>query len=149
MSATNKQTLARSADQVNGAPLEDGFLASSASAMIPLTDSLTQSRRSQRHVRNIAVHDNMRSGPEQTTNEDKPVALDSRDPRTLRLYDLGPEDAIVVTCLCGWITEYGEGMLQRQHRVPSDTLLFDLQYRLRCRNCGAGSADDRDKLASP
>jgi len=84
------------------------------------------------HLRLLADTTNI----EQTANGGKPVALDSRDPRTLRLYDLGPEDAIVVTCLCGWITEYGEGMLQRQHRVPSDTLVFDLQYRLRCRNCG-------------
>ena len=55
------------------------------------------------------------------------MAPDSRDPRTLRLFDLGPDEAVVVTCLCGWITEYGEGVLQRRHRLPSDTLLFDLQ----------------------
>ena len=29
--------------------------------------------------------------------------------------------------------EYHKGFLQRRHRVPSDTLVFDLQFRLRCR----------------
>jgi len=62
--------------------------------------------------------------------------VNGRDPRMLRLFDLGPNAAIVVTCACGWITEYADGMLQRRHRVPSDTLVFDLQYRLRCRQCG-------------
>jgi hypothetical protein len=27
------------------------------------------------------------------------------------------------------------GTLQRLHRIPSTTLVFDLQYRLRCRHC--------------
>ena len=62
--------------------------------------------------------------------------MNGRDPRMLRLLDLGPDEAIVVTCACGWITEYADGMLQRRHRVPSDTLVFDLQYRLRCTQCG-------------
>jgi hypothetical protein len=57
------------------------------------------------------------------------------DSRTLRLFDLAPHEAIVVTCECGWITTYGPGFLQRHHRLPSDTLIYDLQYRLRCRHC--------------
>jgi len=60
---------------------------------------------------------------------------DTRDPRTLRLYDLAPREAVVVTCLCGRISEYRQGMLQRLHRIPSDTLLYDLQFRLRCSHC--------------
>jgi hypothetical protein len=33
------------------------------------------------------------------------------------------------------ITEYGPGYLQRRHRIPSDTLSYDLQFRLRCPHC--------------
>ena len=36
-------------------------------------------------------------------------------------------------CPCGRNVEYRLG--QRQHRVPSDTLVFDLQFRLRCSHC--------------
>ena len=57
------------------------------------------------------------------------------DPRTLRLFDLAPQEAIVVRCACGWITEYARGLLQRLHRVRSDTLIYDLQFRLRRRHC--------------
>jgi hypothetical protein len=60
---------------------------------------------------------------------------DERDPRTIRLYDLQPFEAIVVACSCGHITEYPEGLLQRQYRLPSDTLIYDLQFRLRCQHC--------------
>lgn len=47
------------------------------------------------------------------------------------------------------VTEYGRGLLQRLHRVPTDTLIYDLQYRLRCRHCnrrdgfGIGILDTR------
>jgi hypothetical protein len=30
---------------------------------------------------------------------------------------------------------YGDGVLQRTRRLPSDTLIYDLQFRLRCRYC--------------
>ena len=60
---------------------------------------------------------------------------DTRDPRTLRLYDLEPFESVVVTCRCGWIVSYGTGLLQRRHRISSDTLLYDLQFRLRCSHC--------------
>jgi len=30
-----------------------------------------------------------------------------------------------------------EGILQRRHRVPSDFLVCDLQFRLRCSHCNA------------
>lgn len=61
--------------------------------------------------------------------------MDDRDPRTLRLFDLGPHEAVIVTCQCGWVVTYGNGFLQRRHRVPSDTLLYDLQYRFHCKRC--------------
>jgi hypothetical protein len=57
------------------------------------------------------------------------------DHRTLRLFDLAPHETVVVRCECGRITEYGRGLLQRHHRIPSDTLVYDLQFRLRCQHC--------------
>lgn len=60
---------------------------------------------------------------------------DARDPRTVRLYDVQPFEAIVVTCSCGHVTQWPEGLLQRQYRLPSDTLVFDLQFWLRCQHC--------------
>jgi hypothetical protein len=62
-----------------------------------------------------------------------PKSLD--DPRFLRLMDLGPNEVIVVTCPCGWIAHYGQGFLQRHSRLASDTLIYDLQFRLRCKTC--------------
>ena len=35
----------------------------------------------------------------------------------------------------GRIVEYHRGVLQRNHKLPSDTLLYHLQYRLRCSAC--------------
>jgi len=57
--------------------------------------------------------------------------------RWLRLGDLAAHEVIVVRCPCGRNTEYRRGYLQRRHRVPSDTLVFDLQFRLRCSHCNA------------
>ena len=57
------------------------------------------------------------------------------DPRTLRLLDVAPHECIVVSCPCGRIIEYPPGLLQRRHRIASDTLIFDLQFRLRCGHC--------------
>ena len=71
--------------------------------------------------------------------------------RLLRLFDLAPYEVIVVICDCGWSTEYGRGFLQRNHRVPSDTLVYDLQYRLRCKHCNRTAGfeisilDDRNR----
>ena len=42
---------------------------------------------------------------------------------------------IVVRCPCERSVEYHPGFLQRRYRVPSDTLVFDLQFRLRCTGC--------------
>ena len=40
-------------------------------------------------------------------------------------------------CERGRSVEYPPGFLQRRRRVPSDTLVFDLQFRLRCSHCNA------------
>jgi hypothetical protein len=49
----------------------------------------------------------------------------------------GKPEVIVVRCPCGRSVEYHKGFLQRRHRLPSDTLVFDLQFRLRCSHCNA------------
>src|SRR5512135_2910349 len=56
-------------------------------------------------------------------------------PRTLRLYDIEPQDVLTAQCPCGHIGRFAEGDLQRRFHVPSDTLIADLQYRMRCRQC--------------
>ena len=40
---------------------------------------------------------------------------------------------------CGWIAEQGPGVLHRVHRIRSDLLVDDLQYRLRCWHCNRRS----------
>jgi hypothetical protein len=57
------------------------------------------------------------------------------DPRTLRLFDLTPHEVVEVVCTCGRIVEYSHRLLARHHRIASDTLVYDLQYRLRCKHC--------------
>ena len=64
-------------------------------------------------------------------------SVETKAGRWLRLGDLAPHEVIVVRCPCGRNTEYRRGYLQRRHRVPSDTLVFDLQFRLRCSHCNA------------
>jgi hypothetical protein len=64
---------------------------------------------------------------------------DTADPRLLRLLDVADHEFISVSCPCGRITEYAAGLLQRLRRIPSDTLIFDLQFRLRCRHCNRRS----------
>jgi hypothetical protein len=59
------------------------------------------------------------------------------DMRNLRLYDLVETDTIRVYCRCGRIAEFPHGWFQRKRRIPSHTLVMDLQYRLRCGNCRA------------
>ena len=60
---------------------------------------------------------------------------DRSDPRTLRLYDLTPHEIVEVRCTCGRIVEYGHRFLARNLRIASDTLVYDLQFRLRCKHC--------------
>jgi hypothetical protein len=57
------------------------------------------------------------------------------DLRLLRLLDLERHETIEVQCVCGYSVQYAWGMLQRKHRVRSDTLVFDLQFRFRCKQC--------------
>ena len=57
------------------------------------------------------------------------------DYRTLRLFDLGRTEQIEVACPCDWSTYFGPGHLQRRYRLPSDMLIFDLQFRVRCSHC--------------
>ena len=60
------------------------------------------------------------------------------DPRLWRLFDLAEHEEVEVVCMCGYRRMcFGRGLMQRLYRVPSDTLLYDLQYRLRCRHCNA------------
>jgi hypothetical protein len=64
----------------------------------------------------------------------------SADPRFWRLFDLAEDETIVVRCFCHHsIVSYGPGALQKQRRLPSDMLIYDLQYRLRCHSCGRTS----------
>ena len=60
---------------------------------------------------------------------------ENKGDRWLRLGDLAAHEVIVVRCPCGRSVEYHKGFLQRRYRVPSDTLVFDLQFRLRCKGC--------------
>jgi hypothetical protein len=57
----------------------------------------------------------------------------------LRLGDLAAHEVIVVRCGCGRSVEFPPGFLQRRHRLASDTLVFDLQFRLRCSHCNRRS----------
>lgn len=40
------------------------------------------------------------------------------------------------------VKEYGLGLLQRLHRLPSDTLIYDLQYQLRRQQCNRNAGFD-------
>jgi ribosomal protein L34 len=64
---------------------------------------------------------------------------DAADPRLLRLLDVVGHEFIKVSCPCGRVVEYAPGLLQRLYRVGSDLLVYDLQYRLRCRHCSRRS----------
>src|SRR5271166_4884057 len=59
--------------------------------------------------------------------------------RWLRLGDLARHEVIVIRCGCGRNVEYPPGFLQRRYRLASDTLIFDLQSRLRCKGCNRRS----------
>src|SRR3546814_10396358 len=58
-----------------------------------------------------------------------------REDRLVRLLDLEPYEVVIVNCQCGRSVEYPNGLLQRRHRLPSDTLVYDLQLKLRCQQC--------------
>jgi hypothetical protein len=61
--------------------------------------------------------------------------LQPGDPRAMRLWDLGPNQAVFFRCECGRIAQFLPGALQRLHRIPSDTLVCDLKFRFKCRKC--------------
>jgi hypothetical protein len=88
--------------------------------------------------------------PEMFLNCSHPA--DATDLRLLRLIDLDPRDIVQVNCPgCGWLAEYTYGMLQRLHHLPSTMLVFDLQFRYRCKQCNCTSGfritvwDDRSR----
>jgi hypothetical protein len=73
---------------------------------------------------------------EDGTVDHPPAPGDRSDPRTLRLFDLTPHEVVEVVCTCcGRIVEYGHRFLARHHRIASDTLVYDLQFKLRCKHC--------------
>ena len=53
--------------------------------------------------------------------------------------DLAAHEVIVVRCPCERSVEFPPGFLQRRHRMASDTLVYDLQFRLRCSHCNRWS----------
>jgi hypothetical protein len=57
----------------------------------------------------------------------------------LRLGDVAGHEVIVVRCSCGSSVEFPSGYLQRKQRLPSDMLVRDLQFRLRCSHCNQRS----------
>src|SRR5271165_5756746 len=63
----------------------------------------------------------------------------STDPeyKTLRLIDLKPYEVVAVRCRCGRMVHYPNGYLQRHAKLSSLTLIYDLQFRLRCAHCNS------------
>jgi hypothetical protein len=59
------------------------------------------------------------------------------DPRLLRLFDPADHEQIEILCTCGQRVLFGPGVMQRTRRVSSDTLIYDLQFWLRCKFCNA------------
>jgi hypothetical protein len=57
------------------------------------------------------------------------------DPRAQRLWDVRETQRIKVTCQCGQTAHFLPGFLQRRYRLPSDLLVHDLKFRLRCSKC--------------
>ena len=63
------------------------------------------------------------------------------DPRATRLWNLQSNQRVVLKCGCGRIIHFLPGFLQRRYRVPSDTLVYDLQYRFKCGRCNSRDID--------
>jgi predicted nucleic-acid-binding Zn-ribbon protein len=61
----------------------------------------------------------------------------SEDWRSRRIWDLEHNEKIVIACSCGRSVHYSAGHIQRLHRIPSDTLIYDLRYRFRCSRCNS------------
>jgi hypothetical protein len=57
------------------------------------------------------------------------------DAKDMKLADIKRGETLIVRCDCGHCSEFPYGHLQRHHKLPSSTLIFDLQFRLRCQKC--------------
>jgi hypothetical protein len=57
------------------------------------------------------------------------------DAKDIRLVDIKPGETIIARCHCGHCAEFPYGHLQRHHKLPSSTLIFDLQFKMRCKAC--------------
>ncbi len=57
------------------------------------------------------------------------------DIRFTRLFHLADHERVVVRCPCGANIEFHPGAFPKRYRTPSDTLIYDLQFRLRCQHC--------------
>ena len=53
------------------------------------------------------------------------------------MWDLNHGQRIVVSCVCGRVTHFLPGHLERRYRLASDTLVWELRYRLRCSKCNS------------
>jgi hypothetical protein len=49
------------------------------------------------------------------------------DARAMPLWDIGQNQAVFIRWKCGRVGQYGPGALQRLHRLPSDTLIYDFE----------------------
>jgi hypothetical protein len=56
------------------------------------------------------------------------------DIRRTRLFDLAEHERVHVRCRCGASVVFHPAAFPKKHRTPSDTLLYDLQFRLRCKH---------------
>jgi hypothetical protein len=57
------------------------------------------------------------------------------DTKDMRLSDVRPNETIIVRCHCGHCAEFPYGHLQRHNKLPSSMLIFDLQFKMRCKAC--------------
>jgi hypothetical protein len=68
-----------------------------------------------------------------------PVMEHDGDIRRTRLFDLTPDERVQVQCQCGSIVEFPARLFPVRYRTPSDTLVYDLQFKLKCRHCSRRS----------
>jgi hypothetical protein len=61
--------------------------------------------------------------------------MQHEDIRRTRIFDLAETEVVSIRCQCGRVTEIPPRLWVLNHRVPSDTLIYDLQYRLKCDRC--------------
>jgi hypothetical protein len=61
--------------------------------------------------------------------------MDHEDIRRTRLFDLADDERVHVRCQCGMSVEFHPGVFPKRYHTPSDTLIYDLRYRLKCSHC--------------